>query len=334
MSESILRYPYSVPVPGGASEDPGSMFPTGHVDYIKFQAYKTNYNVQNAGRFNRALRDNKDYGKREKSGPPIFLYMPNNLSVTYAPQYNQQNIGLMGGAIAGALGGDGSAASIADELQAFGGNAGGEMIYNTIGKLGTNLNSLIGLGGANIDGNTLMAIAAGKIFNPFQEQVFAGIGFRTFSFDFKMVARNSTESKVIQNIITMMKFNSLPSFAGGDDPAASIGQKAANFTGRASADRFLTVPNRFLISFHRMAENGGKLVELPHFKMDLCALTNLSVNYTPDGQYVAIDPKGDGMQDDTKDGERADKVFVPAVNMSVSFTESSIMTAQKAVAGY
>ena len=40
------------------------------------------------------------------------------------------------------------------------------------------------------------------------------------------------------------------------------------------------------------------------------------------------------MQDDTKDGERADKVFVPAVNMSVSFTESSIMTAQKAVAGY
>ena len=91
MSESILRYPYSVPVPGGASEDPGSMFPTGHVDYIKFQAYKTNYNVQNAGRFNRALRDNTDYGKRKKSGPAIFLYMPNNLSVTYSPQYNQQN---------------------------------------------------------------------------------------------------------------------------------------------------------------------------------------------------------------------------------------------------
>lgn len=334
MSESILRYPYSVPVPGGASEDPGNMFPTGHVDYIKFQAYKTDYNVQNAGRFNRALKDNTDYGKRQKYGPAIFLYMPNNLSVTYTPQYNQANIGLMGGAIAGALGGDGSASSIASELQSFAGNAGGEMIYNTIASLGTNINSAMGLGGANFDGNTLMSIAAGKIFNPFQEQVFAGIGFRTFSFDFKMVARNSQEAKVIQSIITTMKVASLPSFSGASDDVNNLSTKAADFSQNVSADRFLTVPQRFLISFHRMAENGGKLIELPHFKLDLCVLTNLSVNYTPDGQYVAISPTGQGMEGETPDGRRADKVFVPAVNLSVSFTESSIMTAQKAMAGY
>lgn len=325
---SYYRYPYELPVGGGGVSARPDLFPTGHADFIKFQAVQTDYKVANAGRFNRNVPDNGQVASRKDYGPAMYLYMPQNLSVTYAPQYNQVGVGIMGAAVANALGGELSAQNIADQLQTFAGDATSEVIFNSLAKSITNLNSVMALNSGDIDGNTLMALASGKIFNPFQEQIFAGIGFRTFNFDFKMVARSKEEGKQIAAIIKYLKRSSLPRFSGSTGEAGENPTGVQNLQGftATSNDRYLSVPNRFRVSFCRMAENGTGLEDLNHFKMDLCVITNISVNYTPDGQYVALHP------DDVKGEEYG--LFVPAVNLSLSLTESSIMTSDKVDLGF
>ena len=123
-------------------------------------------------------------------------------------------------------------------------------------------------------------------------------------------------------------------------------------TGGAN-QRWLTVADKFLIQFVRVKETSpaSKSIQpLDHFKIDYCVLTGMTVNYTPDGQYVAIkDSKlrnkfknrsnRDKLSDSANningvDGASPNLVYVPAITMDLSFTETSIMTQEKAVVGY
>ena len=61
--------------------------------------------------------------------------------------------------------------------------------------------------------NNLATSGTGFKIQPYEENLFNGIGFRSFNFTFKLIPRNATELGRIQDIIKSFKMASLPSIA-------------------------------------------------------------------------------------------------------------------------
>ena len=119
---------------------------------------------------------------------------------------------------------------------------------------------------------------SGAILNPNTELLFNGSDMRNFQLNFKLVPRNFDEAKEINNICKTFKMCTLPSRNPGEVFAASNQGITAGFIG---------VPNLCKVNF--MSGNDEHKV-LPRYKM--CAVTQVDVNYTPDGAYATYyDPK-------------------------------------------
>lgn len=112
--------------------------------------------------------------------------------------------------------------------------------------------------GANISLEQLFARATGSIINPNTELLFNGPTLRQFKFQFKFTPRFKREAEEVRSIIR--------SFKGGMSP---IGKD----------QNFLRTPNIFQIQY--VGESSKYLN-----KFKLCALTNMSVNYTGEGNYA------------------------------------------------
>lgn len=106
----------------------------------------------------------------------------------------------------------------------------------------------------------LLARTEGAVMNPNMELLFGGPTLRTFTFNFKLSARNPSESNTIVKIISHFKKNMAPSAAGGN--------------------LFLKSPNTWRLTYKH---KGGDHRFLNKFKE--CALTNCSVQYTDGGNY-------------------------------------------------
>ena len=105
--------------------------------------------------------------------------------------------------------------------------------------------------------------ATGAIINPNLELLFQGPSLRSFTFTFKLSARNEKEAKVIKKIIRFFK--------------QGMSVK------RATTSLFLKSPNTFEISYIY----GEKNIDHPWInKVKECALQNFTVNYTPEGNYA------------------------------------------------
>jgi len=138
------------------------------------------------------------------------------------------------------------------------------------------ISKIIGLGK-----NDLITRSSGAVINANTELLFQGPQLRTFQFNFKMTPRNQKESDTVRKIIRTFK------------QGMSIK--------RAAGGIFLASPNVFRIKFmyvppetderDREISAGSPTLHpyLPVLKV--CALSNLSVNYTPDGSYMTY---GDG----------------------------------------
>ena len=341
MATSTITYPSRLPyVPQGPN--PSDDFDPVEADYVKFSRYSFNsgggnnyFNVPN---------------NRSKSGKThvrsAYIAMPSSLSVQYGANYQQANLGAAGMAATGAFNGRNSDEVISSIQKAA--DAGlPEAAFNTLAQGLQGIGGVLGLNTSGIDANVLTAIGAGKVMNPYSEQVFQGVGFRTHSFDFKMLARNEEEAQSIQDILEMFKVGMLPAYSGGGGTGSgSLGDMLSKTQG--ASRRWLTVPDKFLIQFMRMREGSLYAANLDHFKIDFCVLTGMNVNYTPDGQYVAIkshrlrrmykDINRDALRNtSTKNLERGkapNMVYVPAITATLNFTETSIITQEKAVVGY
>lgn len=344
---STLTYPTRLPsVPRGP--DPSDDFQATEADYVKFSRVHFK-NKGGAQYFNVP-------GNVGKGGKNIiqtaYVAMPQSLGVSYGATYQQSNLGALGRAATGMLSG-GDSKDIAAALQSAAGGALPESAFNNLAQGIQGAGSLLGLNTSGIDTNTLTNISMGKVLNPYSEQVFQGVGFRQHSFNFKMVARNEREAQTIQSIMEMFKIGMLPAYSSGDNTEGDSLAAMLSKTGGAN-QRWLTVPDKFLIQFVRVRETSpaSKSIQpLDHFKIDYCVLTGMNVNYTPDGQYVAIKDQKlrnkfknrsnrDKLSDSANnvsgmvDGASPNMVYVPAVTMDLSFTETSIMTQEKAVVGY
>jgi len=119
-------------------------------------------------------------------------------------------------------------------------------------------------GGAAGIGAQLLQRTKGAIINPNAELLFQGPTMRQFGFSYNMSARNNTEAQQITLIIRALK------------QGMSVR--------RSTRGLFLLSPNLFELKY--LSANG---VSNPHLnKFKLCAMTGLSVNYTPNQTYMAL----------------------------------------------
>ena len=110
----------------------------------------------------------------------------------------------------------------------------------------------------------LLSRTEGRVMNPNMELLFKGPGMRSFSFSWKMSPRDEKESIVIAKIIRMFKQSMAPQ--------------------KVPSALFLKAPSVYDIEF-RSGTSRNRF--LP--KIKTCALTDCSVNYTPDGSFMAYD---------------------------------------------
>jgi hypothetical protein len=114
--------------------------------------------------------------------------------------------------------------------------------------------------GGNITLEQVMARSNGTVINPNMELLFSGPGLRQFKFSFKFTPRFKKESDEVKSIIKAFKRNMAPQGSGRD---------------------LLGTPNIFQIQYMQGAKEHSFLN-----KFKLCALTNMSVNYTGDGVHA------------------------------------------------
>ena len=132
--------------------------------------------------------------------------------------------------------------------------------------------------------SNLLSRIYGVEMNPNMELLFGGPSLRDFSFSFKMTPRSPEEAKIVRAIIRTFK------------QAMSVK--------RSNSVLLLKSPHTFMIKY--MTSNK----EHPYLnRFKECALTNCSVDYTPDGQYMSYD-SGD-----------PDERSMTAYELSLSFNE-------------
>ena len=122
--------------------------------------------------------------------------------------------------------------------------------------------------GGSMTTDQLLSGVSGRIINPNVELMYEAPELRGFNMNFKMMPRDPQEGRDIFGICQTLKKAMLPSW-GGDT-------KLNQFTGS-----LLTLPK--IVSVKFMTGNSlNKYVT----QYKPCAITNVSINYTPDGSYA------------------------------------------------
>ena len=119
--------------------------------------------------------------------------------------------------------------------------------------------------GQAIGNQGLFTRGTGKILNPNLELLFEGPALRTFAYNFQFTPRESREAKLVRKIIRFFKENM--AVKKGTDTL------------------FLKTPNVFTLKY--IFKSGGQHPFLNKIKM--CALSNCSVQYNPDGSYMTYE---------------------------------------------
>jgi len=218
----------------------------------------------------------------------IDLYMPPSIGASYRSEWNSTELGVAGGMVDAALGlynsngmGDGW-----EKVQRyFADNA-------SYGIMNTAAGTIQGVTGINT--KDALAVVTSTTENPYMEVLFKGVSNRIFQFTFKMIPRNAAEQETVRNIVKEFKFHSAPEFKNDGDNA------------------YMLFPSEFDIEFiHKDKENPWL------FKISTCALTNVTVNYSPEGNYASH-----------QDGAPF------ATEMNLEFTELAVMTKENLEQGY
>lgn len=202
----------------------------------------------------------------------IALHIPNQLQIRYGMQWSEDDTGML--AMAGAGGEE-----IVKALQSAGKNS-------DVTGVGASIIASLALSkGPNAAANSaLLGLAA----NPKKEQVFKGVDFRTFQFDYQFFPRNETEAKNVLNIIQEFKYHMHPEFK--------------------DTNNFLYIyPSEFDIMYYQGTEENRSI-----HRHTSCVLTEMSINYTPNGAFTTFN---NGMP--------------TQINVTLNFRELALLTKDK-----
>ena len=256
------------------------------------------------------------------NGPPVMLPIPQDVANEIQQVWQGKQFTALGRAAvsAAAAGKFSSAKTVLKDVK---GNLVG--LQQSLTSLA--LNTLPGVGG-NISFNDLAGTTRGIVINPNAELLYDSPQMREVGMVFKMVASNRKESEQIRSICKTFRMNASPQYGGMDENDPEEWQKTKDqflkmAGGKAGSDlekenqwgdmyNFIRVPN--LCKFTFMKGNNVHPY-LTQFKP--CAISNVEVNYTPDGTYTTH-PDGAPI----------------AVEIKLSFMETKVVFAQEIGDGF
>jgi len=243
---------------------------TGTVDVTKVAKLPTaNEAFDNPKKFAGKENYQKNFKKAKKNAVYIYLPIPQQITDALSVSYAEDTLNPLQAAGLNVAANPGQAAQDALALasQLFGGDLKLEGIdkatQNAIVQIlgGKAINSL----GANVTADALISRASGQILQSNLELLFSGVTLRTFPFIFDFAPRDQDEAEEVKNIIRALK----------------IGMSA-----KKGSALFIGSPKIFQLEYM----TGDK--EHPFLnKFKICALTDISVNYTASGTYATY---GDG----------------------------------------
>jgi len=180
----------------------------------------------------------------------IALHVPNQLSVRYGVQWSEDDTSAV--VQANAVGSEIMKAISEDKKSDVTGVAKSALAAQALQKLPSNVAGAASAG---------LGLAA----NPKKEQIFKGVDFRTFSFEYQFFPRSAEEAKNVLRIIEEFKFHMHPEFK--DD------------------NNFVYVyPSEFDITYFANGKENKNL-----HRHTSCVLTNMNVNYTPNGVFTTFE---------------------------------------------
>ena len=216
----------------------------------------------------------------------IVLYTPQQLSVRYGMQWSEEDVG-----IAAALA---TNPELANQLQAAGESMKAGNVKDGAAQAGAGIgNAAKGAISSEIlkanGGLSAMTRAAG---NPRKEQIFKGVDYRRFTFDYQFAPRDAAEAQAALNIIWLFKYHMHPEFK--------------------DANNFIYVyPSEFDIEYYIGERQNTSLN-----KISSCVLTEMNVNYSPNGVFTTF-PDGTPTQ----------------INVTLNFVELETLTKERIEAG-
>lgn len=238
----------------------------------------------------------------------IALHMNNKPSSSYQATYEDVDMGILSGILRQA--GTGSdiltklgnidTSSISSFMSSSGDAlAAGAAPFGALGFKNLREVDILGTGSVGENISRSMAIAT----NPFKEQLFRNMGFRTFAFDYVFLPKSKNEALMVRNIVNTFKYYMHP----GMNPANPY---------------WLTYPAEFDISFHSY----GSPNEYLH-KISSCVLTNLDVDFGSDNDFMTFKP-----DEDVNGVTRAG--YPTEITLKLQFTELEVLTRNRVGEGY
>ena len=234
----------------------------------KLNVDDNNYASRALSLYNQSNDDEKFYKKTSRDS--VILYMPEDISTGYRASWSGKKFSNIA---AGALATAGAKDPIKMVANALGGakDTFEQIVPNLANK--TIRETISAITGESISADDVFGATRGVVLNPNVELLFSGHDLRNFTLKYKLVPRNAQESGYIKKIINTFRAAMLPNFADGDELTFSAPKQ--------TAQNFIKVPNVCKLSFMR---GGGLNPDVPQYKM--CAMTQVDINYTPDGTYA------------------------------------------------
>ena len=139
--------------------------------------------------------------------------------------------------------------------------------------------------------------AFGNATNPYMEVFFGGMELRTFQYNFTFAPKNQDETDDAKKIIEIFRFHMAPELQGENM-------------------RYLTLPSTFDIHYMYQHSKDIAIENTFYNKIATCVLTNVAVDYAPNG----VKSFADGAP--------------TAITMNLSFTETEILTKERIDQGF
>ena len=212
----------------------------------------------------------------------IGLYIPNNLAAAYSMGWDTQNT------LAGT--------AAVDAMEAF--------EKSTKGFWGTGKDTA-SVGASALTSAVLSKTGAASRLsattgNPKKEQIFQGVDFRNFTFDYKFYPRSASEAEKVKKIVHLFKLHMHPEFSPTD------------------GNYLFLYPSEFDIRYYHRASADSEWVEnLNIHRHTSCVLANMNVGYGDTGAFSSF-----------HDGHPTQ------ISMSLQFKEIAILTKENIQNGF
>ena len=261
---ALLRYPLTVPDLG--------------YDFIRITAYEYTAGGRQALTLGQKLSAKKRIIRDATKKETVILPMQPNFSESNAVSWGGDNLNplqMMGAGFAeGAIKAIGNLGA-PDEA--------GKIIGQTFTQLGKDVSAilndeisgpaLIAYFAGQAVGANILGRSAGVTLNPNLELLFKGPNLRTFNFNFRFTPRSPKEAREVKEIIRVFKKNMAVQ--------------------RSTSNLFLLTPRVFTLEYIYNAQGSSAGEIHPYLNIfKPMAMTNLNVNYTPDGTYMTYNQDG------------------------------------------